>query len=136
MLGEPWGFQKTKKPNFIISHPNKIFISRNKSLKKKREKEREESVSIAFPQRAEPWSHWSLAALGSAVTGANQARGHRQVPCRTVSSYNCLGPGVLGAGHICAMAVFLGAWLALGVGEGRVTLDWRWACHIEMGTEV
>lgn len=52
MLGEPWRFQeKTNKQKtnqhqrffFIISHPNKIFISRNKSLKK-----REKNVSIAF----------------------------------------------------------------------------------------
>lgn len=37
------------------------------------------------------------------------------------------------------MAVFLEAWLDLagpGGREGRATLDWRWACHLEMGTEV
>lgn len=37
------------------------------------------------------------------------------------------------------MAVFLEAWLdsaGPGVGEGKATLDWRWACHTEMGTEV
>lgn len=138
-LEVPGKDEKTAHLFFIISHPNKIFISRNKSLKK-----REKSVSIAFLWQSNPRNHRALAALGSAATRANQARGHQQVPGRLVPSYNCLGPGEpafmrLGAGHTRAVAVFLGARLdsaGPGVGEGRVTLDWRWACHTEMGTEV
>jgi hypothetical protein len=127
----PGGFQKTKNPTnfFIISHPNKIFISRNKSLKK-REREERDKCLYCFPPTGR-----SSEPLVSCCSGFCC---HRQGPTRTGDT------GKSHAGKFLPTTVWSqGAWeraiyeqwqcswnlAGPGVGEGRVTQDWRRACH-------
>lgn len=76
--------------------------------------------------------------------GLTRPRGHPQVPHRLVLPTNvwaqeaCLHEAGARAIHEQWQCSWRPGWTwqALGVGEGRVTLDWRWACHLEVGTEV